>query len=221
MTTSIPIPVTKLYPHPQILPPLFPKCLIFNPLIFWILNPHVQFFKCWKHSCKISNFKHTCAIFQMLNTLVQYLELWTHLYNISSFEHSCAKTYYDAMAALGWSSCTLWRRTEASGAPARTGESKNHDGNFHPFVYLSDAQNWWRLNSGQNDSRRSQSRSILTNRWNLTSTTFVHPDDAASVYSDPKLMVNNYWIDSWLYFHFHSYSPGMTEGVNINCCWWW
>ena len=147
--------------------------------------------------CNFLNFEHTRAIFQILNTLVQYLELWTHLYNISSFKHICAKTYYDAMAALGWSSCTLWRRTEASGAPARRGESKIMMAISTPLfvcsIVMANCHYCRSLNSGKNDSRRSQSRSILTDRWNLTSTTFVHPDDAASVYSDPKLMVNNCW----------------------------
>ena len=169
------------------------------------------YFKFWTHLCYISNFEHTCAIFRTLNTLVQYFQFWTHLCKNVLWCHGSPRV---ELLYIVEADRSKW-------GPSKDRRVKNHDGNFHPFVYLSDAQNWWRLNSGLNDSRRSQSRYILTNRWNLTSTTFVHPDDAASVYSDPKLMVNNYWIDSWLYFHFHSYSPGMTEGVNINCCWWW
>ena len=175
----------------------------------------MQYFKFWTPSCNISNVEHTCAIFRTLNTLVQYFQFWTQLCKNVLWCHGSPRV---ELLYIVEADRSKW-------GPSKDRRVKKSWGNFHPLficpIVMANAQNWWRLNSGQNDSRRSQSRSILTNRWNLTSTTFVHPDDAASVYSDPKLMVNNYWIDSWLYFHFHSYSPGMTEGVNINCCWWW
>ena len=41
-----------------------------------------------------------------------------------------------AMAALGWSFCTLWRRTGASGARARTGKSKIMISNVQTIIMI-------------------------------------------------------------------------------------
>ena len=167
----------------------------------------MQYFKYRTHLCNISNFEHTCAIFRTLNTLVQKRIMMPWQPSGGALVH-CGGGQKQVGPQQGQASQKSWWQFPSLCL-------------FVCSIVMANYHYCRSLNSGKNDSRRSQSRSILSNRWNLTSTTFVHPDDAASVYSDPKLMVNNYWIDSWLYFHFHSYSPGLTEGVNKNCCWWW